>query len=146
MIVLISSLILCGIFLHRWMLYTWTDWHIYIYIYIKDNKNIRNVKRCRDNSPKTMQTGCDIKNEGKYTKPPPCIFFTLVCAYFYCNVIRHRDKALYIYPSLLYHPYLVCILFCVKYSFVKFGTDTPNILVTRYRQGQSSFMPDSHTR
>ena len=58
--------------------------HLPVY-YIQDLKNIKNVKGCRDG----MQTRYD--SEGKFTKPHPCIVFTLVCN---CNVKRCRDRAL----------------------------------------------------
>ena len=52
----------------------------------------QNVKGCRDGMPKSMQTRYGWYNsEGKFTKPYPYIFFTLVCN---CNVKQCRDRTL----------------------------------------------------
>ena len=46
----------------------------------QDLRNIKNVKRCRDGMPKSMQTRYrdDINGEGKFTKPYPYIFLHTV--------------------------------------------------------------------
>ena len=55
-------------------------------------------------------------SEGKYTKPHPCIVFTLVCN---CGV-KDVEIGLCKFTLLLYHPYLVCILFGIYHPYILF--------------------------